>query len=581
MKKSKLFLLLAALLVSAMLLTSCGGTVAMDTILNAEYDPAEDVYATAGAIAELEGYSPLTVDVDVDVDLEEGIEVEPEYVANDEFVVFVKVVAALDDAPATISYKILSLRIGDVVATFAESKTDYDFTLYDAIPMFQVEKTVAIEKTVVTEAGETTTTTYKTDYAMYDGTGSKVDSSKNELAAPELFADLYENLVVYDCVGYSAEDNGALTKVVDIPEYIALEDCVAGADYYYVDNYDSVTVYDKEFAYVSTYSAPNYADECNFYFLNDGNVLVQYSYQVDEDVKKFDYIDGEGYPRKMELVSLLFDVAKDETKELDLDYVVLDVTPWYVLVDENETDTADAMYLAGEKLENTAIIAPIQNQHVDASFDNLQFVLMSNKIKTGDSLKMLENQAPYLPEKIGADGEGTDLYWAWLYKGAAIVDIEGNVIQMINDTEALNQVGQYFVTESAIYDLTLTKVYDFNENDAVLYGTMDNTIFVKEQNDNGYEIVTFCDGAKDTVFTYKKDAELHDGFAIVEGSDCYYIHKAASGDYVYYNAEGTKLVTTQVKLAALASNYEFGVTVLVGDKTIEEKTVTTYYVFAD
>ncbi len=575
MKKSKLFLLLAALLVSAMLLTSCG-SVAMNEILNEAYDPAEDVYATAGAIAELEGYAVLTFDVDLDP--EDGIDVDPEPVVNDEFVVFVKTNVA-DDGTATLSYKVLGLRSGEVVGTFAAAKTAYDFTLYDAIPMFQVKKTVAVEKTIESDAGSTTVTTYKIDYAMYDGTGTSMDASKNELAAPKLFADM----VVYDCVGYTAEDDGSLTKEVDIPEYLELDNCWEGADYYYWQegSQSRVTVYDKEFAYVSTWAAPTYAENCQFHYLNDGNVLAQYSYQVDEDVKKFDYIESNGYPMKMELVSVLFNVAEGEAKELELDYLVLNVTPWYMMVDEYETDAEDARYLASEDFENTAVIASIENQQLNTALENLQFVLMSNKVKVGESLKVLDDQYPGLPQKIGEDGEGNALYMVWLYRGAAIIDIEGNVIQIINDEDALEQVGQYFVTDTAIYDLTLTEVYNFDENDAKLRATIDNTVFVTETTDNGYEIVTFCDGAKETVFTYNKDAELHDSFKIVEEADCYYIHKAASGDYVYYNAEGTKLVTTQVELTTVANNSEFGVTLLCGVKTVEEKAVTTYYVFAD
>jgi len=574
MKKSKLFLLLAALLVSAMLLTSCG-SVAMTEILNGDYDPSADVYADASSITELEGYALLMLDVDVDP--EDGIDVDPEPVVNEEFAVFVKT-NVTDEGTATVSYKVLGLRSGEVVGTFAAVKTAYDFTLYDNIPMFQVKKTVSVEKTIQNEgSGETTLTTYKTDYAMYDGAGEKIDASKNELKAPVLFADM----VVYDCVGYTAEDDGSLTKEVDIPEYIQLEACIVGNGYYYVTDGARVTVYDEEFAYVSTWAAPTYGEGCQFHFLNDGNVLAQYRYQVDEDAKKFDYIEGNGYPMKLELVSVLFDVVKGEAKELDLDYLVVAVSPWYSMVDEDETDAEDAQYLASEDFENTAIIAPIENQQINTALENLQFVLMSNKIKVGDSLKVLDDQYPGLPLKIGEDGEGDDLYMVWLYRGAAIIDIEGNVIQMINDTDALTQVGQYFVGETAIYDLTLTEVYNFDENDASVSKTIDNTVFVNEKTENGYKIITFCDGVKDTVFTYNKDAETHDTFKFVEGAECYYIHKVASGDYVYYNAEGSKLITTQVELTTVANNSEFGVAVLCGVKASAEKTVTTYYVFAD
>ena len=575
MKKTKLFLLVAAMLVFAMLLTSCG-SVAMNLILNEEYDPSADVYSESESISELKGYSILTnrVEVGWDYDAEEPI-YETENVANDEFVVFVKVVVAEDESSSTVSYKVLSLRTGDVVATFAKDKADYDFTLYDGAPMFQVKETLKVEKVV----GETTFTTYKTDYMMYDGSGAKLQTSELELAAPTFLADL----IVWNGIGYTDEDNGALTQKAEIPEYLMISDAelrIWSDSYYYVEEYDRVVVYDNEFAYVTTWAAPYYAQEVSFNYLNNGNVLVQYSYQVDEDAKKFDYTDaGYGYPAKMELISVLFDVAKGTTKELDLDYYVVDVTPWYWLVDDEAEDATEAEYLASEDFENYALIAPIVNQQLDMQLENIQFVLLSNKVKVGESLKLFDDQYPMLPYKVGETDEGTALFYVDLYAAAAIVDLEGNVIQMINDAEKLTQVGQYFVGETAIYDLTLTEVYNLVANDATVKAMIDNTVFLREETDNGYAIVTLCDGEKDTIFKYDRDAEKHNSFKIVDGADCYYIYKVESGDYVYYNAVGEKLVTTQVELFALAHNAEFGVTVLGSEATETEE--ATYYVFVD
>ena len=57
MKKSKILVLVAALLVAVMALTACGGSVALKDYINPDYDTSAEVYTTAEKISALKDYT--------------------------------------------------------------------------------------------------------------------------------------------------------------------------------------------------------------------------------------------------------------------------------------------------------------------------------------------------------------------------------------------------------------------------------------------------------------------------------------------------------------------------------------------
>ncbi len=520
MKKTKLCLMLVTVLMLAMLLTSCGGTVSsVEKFLNADYDISSDVLDDFSAATELTGYALVQF--------------------NDEFAIFSK------GSEEAITYKIASMRTGTVVQTIAEAKTVCTFTLSNSAPIAFVTKVKTVESKI------------ETTYLLYDATGALVASSEICNVAPTMFADL----VVYNYVAYSVdEDTGALTEKMSIPEYVVLADCnYWNDDYYYVETARRLTVYDQSLNVVSTWIAPSYASGILTFLLNDGNVLIQYTYELNSAEKKFDFYENtvEGNTEKFDLVSLLFDAKKGETKELELDYYVS-----MVMTNQDLYDAEDDNNRFTDSFDNIAVILPIVDQKLDYSSANADLVFMNNKAKAGKSLQMVDNQGTNIPEKIGAD-----LYKLQTLSCIVIMNGKGDVIKALNTDATLDQVGTYFVGERALYDLKLEEVCNFEKDKAKVIHTMDNTVFVQFETDDGYRIDTYTDGESKNIYTHKNGTPDEFIFNVVTGADLYVLVKVVNNEHCYYNAEGKLIATVSYELIVAASSAEHG-TVLctsVGD----------------
>ena len=224
MKFSKLLCLLSALLLTAMLLTSCGGALStvssVGKYLNEDYDPSADVFSQMQTVTELQGYALIQ--------------------SNDEFAIFSTV------TEQNISYKIFSMRSAKVVATIAENNMVCTFATPKDVPALLVTKTV-------TSADQTKV---ETTYHLYDTTGVQVATSKSCDTPPAVFADK----VIYNYTAYTVADNGALVDGVKVPEYVRLTSCDQWNDkYYYVLTNSGLIVYSRSFETVCTWNAPSYA----------------------------------------------------------------------------------------------------------------------------------------------------------------------------------------------------------------------------------------------------------------------------------------------------------------------------------
>ena len=535
MRKLKLISVVASVLCILMLCTACATPKGkISNYLNPDYVPEKAVLKSNSYVSELEGY------------------IMGEH--NQYFAIFEKLPDVTEGEVAA-SYKIFSMTKASVIATFSGADFTFDFDLVDAIPMVIVEQ----NHVDLTEPENTDTT-----YMAYDANGTQIVSSKHEFDDPYRFADL----VMFNYAAYSVDKKtGALEKQSDVPEFLQLDECDKyNENYFYVMDDGELIVYDREFNLVSTWSAPSYALETNMFVLNDGNVLIQYSYELDTEEKKYDvYESNDGATAKYDLVSLIYKVVKGSVKELELDFVVESV-----FTNENaqrNEDEGNSRY--SEKFENIAYISPIVDKKIDSSADAMDIVIMNNKAKVQKSLKILDDQATMLPIKISED-----VYAILLKNGYALVDGKSRVLSILNNTE-LELTNDYIVGEAAIYNFDLTKAYDLIENDAKVLEIMDESVFVRAETKNGYEIILLRDGEQKTVFTRVDDeipsklvfGEIENGF--------YYIYNTEIGEYTYYNAKGETIISTASKLETIGSTS--GDNLLLAE--IDETLVPKYFVF--
>ena len=590
MKKSRFSLLVVALLLLAMTLSACGKvkTASITEYLNEDYDLSEDQYTKATAL-DLDDYYIMDL------------------YSNDKFIVFAESNDGIIGDKTTKSYKILSMYSGTIIQELVDSETvDIEFIskqnsivvkksvlddtginktpdVTDMEGVLLAQAAEAFRKGIADEAAKLLLEDYITEtYTLYDGTGTAVVTTNYEV---EL--SYFSDMVVYDDVAYKIDEKtGAWTKEIEIPEYIALGNVFAESeDYYYAGREDTLTVYNKELEEVACFALPDYGDESvvslseMFHvlpvpLLNNGDFVYQYGLVMDEDAKDYDFTYvNEGETVKIDLVTLLFSIEDKKVKELDLDYVITELTSNYASYDNSRS--AAENYIIKGSFENIATIAPIVDGRVLFAADKQEFVMLDNDLKVVKSLKLLENQINELPEKI-AD----DLYSVELMSGAvALVNGEGEVQKIVSGD--LRRIGAYFVGEDAIYDLSLNVVQSLKDPD-VSYELLSDSIFVTTKtNSKEYKVVLLCDGKTTDVYTHEKDSQTRFAF----GTGYYYIVNEADGsnEYKYYTMDGKELVTTDRELRLVKYSYDTCVAILAGYPNgvmIPEDVVVDYYVFS-
>ncbi len=539
--KKRITLVVAMLILLAMALSSCGGSVGklgkisnVDKFLNTDYALESDVYKTDAIIAELTDY---VIDN-----------------SNNEFVVLAS--GALEN----LTYKVLSLRTGKVVGTYSDAAFTFDILLSGyGIPVYCVAKTDVANP-------ENPDAVIETTYYVYDGTGKELSATKYQ---PDEAYRFNDEIVIFDYATYTEAEDGALTKDADLPEYLVDAELVdyGNDDYYYMIDDEEVIVYDHSFGYVSSWTAPSYVadDGAEINVLNNGDLFVQYMYALDDDDKDFDFYYADGDINiKMDIVTLVVSAKNGKAKEIDCDYLVDRLYPNSMLY--NEKDGDENFY--NDKFENLAWVYPIIDRQIDSSDTAADVVLMNNKGKIEKSVKLVDGQVvDTLYYKIADDKYLVDTVY-----GCAIVDGKGKVIKTMNNY--LDQCGTYFVGDVAIYDLELNKVYDLREKKATVETVSGETIFVREDTDNGYNIVSFNNGNQNTVYTYDETATSNTVFTPLDGIG-YEIYDPASGDYKFYNVNGDLITTTTYALEVVTSSYKNGTVVLVSTGAAS----VTYHVF--
>ncbi len=539
MKRKYGTLVLALVLVfTTLFAASCGKTAKVADYLNPDYDISSDVLSAHSVLFEVDTAVYALVS------------------SNQEFALF-----TATKTDATVSQILVSMRTGEVIKEFYEENTVYNIDLFDDVPA------VLVESTFVDVANPEAAP--DTKYELYDALGNVLSTTKYKPDAPTEFT---HDTFIFDYATYIVAEDGKVTKGIDIPEYLMIDDCTDYNDkYYYIidniagpefDGANTVTVYDTSFNHVLTYTLPSYATSGSIFTLNNGDLLVQYRYLVDEDEEDFDItVASLG---KLNIETLLISVENGKQKDVKADYVIEEVVTNNQLNRGGEAD--NKAYT--EDFDNIAIISAINEKQIDESNNNTDIVFMSNKGKVGASLKMIDAQLPNPAVKIG-DG----VYGVTTEYGIAIVDADGKLIKSIN-TYNLDFVGAYLVGDRAIYNLKLEQVYNLKENEAEVIGSIGDTIFVKEENDDGFTVISFCDGEQNTILTHENEKLTNSVIEIKEDLGYYTIFDPNSKMFEYFNAKGESIFTSssEVVLTEVCSSYRYGTVILVG-------TNASYHVF--
>jgi hypothetical protein len=332
-----------------------------------------------------------------------------------------------------------------------------------------------------------------------------------------------------------------------------------------------VKIFDRSFNFVSSWHAPASAEDLDGFVLDSGDVIVQYSIELDNHAEKYDYyVANEGEVAKYDLVTEVITAKNGKAKELKKFEYRLDlVISAYECKEFSEENNVDI----NEKVKNIAWIAPIVDQRIDDSTAALDVVLMDNKGNVGKSIKLVDDQAASMPVLVRKG-----VYSVNTLYGTVLADAKGRVLRTIYNDE-MEIVGGYLVGGStAIYDLGMNKVYDLRENQATVLCVIGDSVIIQKgaSIEESYDVIMLRGGEETKLCSF---SAINDStaFIAIEGADCYALYNTSSGEYVYYNAAGKELLRSYALLECIGTSSESGAALLCGLE--DEKPV--YFAFAE
>lgn len=390
-----------------------------------------------------------------------------------------------------------------------------------------------------------------TQTAIYNAKGELIAAADGE-ATPEVYyyngdASYKSYWFIFDDVLYSTNTlDGSILKIADVPEYMTLPYVTDESEnYYYYIGQSDVKIYDKQFKLVSEWAYPSFATfKYGINLLNNGNIVAQYSVRLPEDAAEYDVLSN---GNKYDLVTVIVSPADASEKELNADFIIHDV----------ETSYASKLFygvsLYADGVENVATVSYIEDNKINTSVTGNDFVIISNELETGDSVKLAPGQEsiPYYA--------GNGYYIAPDYPTYMYFDKDGKLVVTYDSSNFNTSFGNYVVSSSAIYNqYTMEKVYDLEANKASIYRTLGDTAVIMTSNDDESEgaLYLFIDGEAKLLATSVKqdngsyiikDASGKEISSIEAGSGYYYI-KNTDGSYDYFNSRGEKIATAKNQL---------------------------------
>ena len=505
-KKLVALALVLALAVSALSLAACG-TDFSKTYKNPYEDKAYSAYL-ANKLKVLDSKKDVALDANAD-----------SVSNNSNLTVF-----ETEDENDNTVYKIYNFETETVVLTLTESETveyedltasstNIDKTLYDFI---------SVKKITTPEEGEPTT-----EYFIYYADGTLAVSSKEEfkfMADATFFVkgDYYR----IDKKGKFVKAGTLAENVVEaLPDYM---NCIN--EHYYNISEGTLSVYDYSFNLTNYYELPYYnnMDDSEFFVLNDGNVLIQYSFAVSYFESDYTYYNGQN---NIKVVTLIYNLKKGETKEIETEALF-----------NNLYARGDAFgmldYLYDDSIKNLAFVNFITNKQKDGT---TKAVSVKND---GSVDRVIDNaivaQLDVEPHSSGKFVVDTKLGSTYL------VNKKGNIVADITDA-TYNE--KYIFVNDKIYDFDFEELATINEDKWEYYNKMNNAFVfrcIDETDENAEKkFGLFADG----VF---KAITLADGESIADYNSRYYVIRKVADNtttYSYYNENGAKIFDTTVFLS--------------------------------
>ena len=494
MRKSKIVLLLALVLATVMMLSSCGfGAFSWEDALLTVTPEATTSYTAATKIADLNDAVREATEGDL-----------------------VYFTARTDSGMQ--KHVVYNTKLNRTVFSAVESENT---TI--SVELVAFYQTAVIEVVTYTEALDTGITTQLT--ALYTPDGTKLAESKN----PNAYYEIEKDLLYFEGKYYGAKSNGEVVFAFDYSGAANRPNITdMTAEYYYDVDGDYIAVYSRnDLSLVASCLLPSdYMENFEYCVLSNGNVLVQYLFVEPDTAEDYTMIDDEG--KKYTLTTLIFDVESNKIEEIEADY-------WldYGFSAATDYEQWQDLGINEEEIYNAAVVYMIENERVNFDYQAMRFVSLSDK---GAIQDVLEINGEYV-QFVDVVAENKWIVHTYL-NNAYLIDNTGKVLADITNAHVLEKM---IIADGVIYGMDMNVLYNFGADGATLIETFANGVLLRQANG---DVAYYTNGNTIAITAITNTAVTY-----YESQDNYFVVRDASDilsiKYIVYNDLGAKIATIE------------------------------------
>ncbi|MBO5714563.1 MAG: hypothetical protein J6R83_03980, partial [Clostridia bacterium] len=323
-----------------------------------------------------------------------------------------------------------------------------------------------------------------------------------------------------------------------------------GENYYSIQG-DELLVFDNKLNLKLEYSVPTYADDGNMFVLNDGDVLVQYSYAVLPTEGNYTCI-LDGQPTVVK--SYFLDVESGKFDEIKLNYLALDVVSKNTIYAEN--DTGISFDLLDKSIKTLAVIAEIDGKQINYDY---KLVSLKSNAKVKEPLDNL-----FIGQKSVELGAGVtynvpiavskDRYVVENVLGQLLlIDDYGRIVGDITGYDYTNN--KYIVINETIYDYELKEIASCKDYELVESCYLQNSFVFKKEVDGVQKYFLFTNGE------YKLIGDIASATVRTAYKNALIVKNITSGKTSVYTENLDVMFTTDAEITIVTATLKGGLIV--------------------
>lgn len=488
MKKSILAILVAVLMASALLLTSCSQPVAMATLADlmdtsyvAEYDKMATELVKLNGMKKYDETTYQGSSTDGELLYFVGTETEYDEWGAELEITIIQVIYNVETDTVVWNNEVTYPIISEDKTTF----TSVNFPSVGDADVFEIKTYEAYAPISDGSYAEIEST------VLYDADGTVIVEKYGDVSISSTSSNLYiyDDALLYD-------DNGTVKVLGTIPAYNNVDVDDYDGTYLYSWGNNGFVAYEEDMTLVCEWQIDQSIGTLEgivFGTLGNGMVLAQASVVVADTESKYDAANGtEKYRLHTYLINPADIEAKDAVKEIDVDYALGGLVS---VSNQNypEGYVSDGAFVA------LAYVCMIEDKVMQTS--DMRIVALDAEAQIVFFAEIAANQNGVL------ENVGNGYYEMSTAAGTVILDENGEQVATYNGS--IDQQSQKFIrVGNAIYDWTLRELVDLDDMDNAKLVGMWDTYFVYTVEDDDGEEITYYVGTTDGVsemFTKKQD----------------------------------------------------------------------------